>query len=67
MWEMRSASTSCDHPPEVNELDRLTDDQLIDTYLTAIAHGLNQCFIMLLEREIMRRTFEREKELLCPA
>ncbi|WP_156484810.1 sporulation histidine kinase inhibitor Sda [Bhargavaea cecembensis] len=48
-------------------MDRLTDDQLIDTYLTAIAHGLNQCFIMLLEREIMRRTFEREKELLCPA
>ncbi|WP_336511074.1 sporulation histidine kinase inhibitor Sda [Bhargavaea massiliensis] len=51
----------------MNKLDRLTDDQLIDTYLTAIAHGLNPCFIMLLEREIMRRTFDQEKKLLCPA
>ncbi|WP_234982260.1 sporulation histidine kinase inhibitor Sda [Edaphobacillus lindanitolerans] len=34
----------------------LTDDQLFETYITAIAHGLNQCFITLLEKEMMRRS-----------
>ncbi|WP_143059338.1 sporulation histidine kinase inhibitor Sda [Bhargavaea ginsengi] len=47
-------------------MERLTDDQLIDTYLTAIAHGLSQRFILLLEKEIMRRTFVQDKDLLCP-
>jgi hypothetical protein len=67
MWEMRFASTGCDYPPEVNKLERLTDDQLIDTYLMAITHGLSQSFILLLEKEIMRRSFEQERKLLCPA
>jgi len=64
---MAAVRTSQTVVPEVNELERLTDDQLIDTYLTAIAHGLSQRFILLLEKEIMRRTFVQDKDLLCPA
>lgn len=64
---MAAVRTSQTVVPEVNELERLTDDQLIDTYLTAIAHGLSQRFILLLEKEIMRRTFLQDKDLLCPA
>jgi hypothetical protein len=64
---MAAVRTSQTVVPEVNGLERLTDDQLIDTYLTAIAHGLSQRFILLLEKEIMRRTFVQDKDLLCPA
>ncbi|MFC0230490.1 sporulation histidine kinase inhibitor Sda [Bhargavaea ullalensis] len=38
----------------------LTDDQLFETYITAIAHGMNQCFINLLEKEMMRRSLTGE-------
>ncbi|WP_143242281.1 sporulation histidine kinase inhibitor Sda [Bhargavaea cecembensis] len=37
-------------------MNKLTDELLFETYITAIAHGINQCFILLLEKEMMRRS-----------